>query len=182
MARLPGVAARGLSSRRLLSHFGVPRWKLPGIARHMRRLAARDAGAIRLFDGVPEMLKSLSEHGVTLAIASSNTEATIRAVLGPRNAALISHYACGASLFGKRAKYRIIRKASGLQHAEILCIGDEVRDLEAARAEGLAFGAVSWGYASIEALEALQPEEVFASLDEIVPRVTSPADAAAASA
>ncbi len=40
--------------------------------------------------------------------------------------------------------------------------------LEAARAEGIAFGAVTWGYTNPEALRALATEEVFASPEEIL--------------
>lgn len=49
-----------------------------------------------------------------------------------------------------------------------ICIGDEIRDYEAARRVGLAFGAVSWGFTSPEALQALTPEAMLPSPHEIV--------------
>ncbi|MFL6293325.1 MAG: hypothetical protein ACJ759_20725 [Thermoanaerobaculia bacterium] len=52
------------------------------------------------------------------------------------------------------------------------CIGDEIRDLEAARAEGIAFGAVTWGYTHPEALRAHGPEEMFSTIDEILLKLT----------
>ena len=159
---------RGYGSRRILAHFGVPRWKLPRIASHMRRLAARDLRRIRLFHGAERMIQELAEGGIELAIASSNSEETVRAVLGPRNAARITHFACGASLFGKPAKFRRIVRVSKLSPEDVLCIGDEGRDAEAARRERLAFGAVSWGYALPEALEALRPEHSFTSMEQVV--------------
>ena len=50
-----------------------------------------------------------------------------------------------------------------------IAIGDEVRDIEAARAAGIACGAVTWGYAAPEALRAMQPDMVFERVEEIAP-------------
>jgi phosphoglycolate phosphatase len=43
----------------------------------------------------------------------------------------------------------------------------QVADLEAARKEKIAFGAVSWGYATIESLREHFPEEEFDSISDI---------------
>jgi phosphoglycolate phosphatase len=88
-------------------------------------------------------------------------------VLGPENAALIGHYACGAGLFGKAAKLRKVLKASGIPGSEAICIGDEIRDHEAAARVGIAFGAVAWGYARPDALRACSPALTFETMDEI---------------
>jgi phosphoglycolate phosphatase len=49
-----------------------------------------------------------------------------------------------------------------------IAIGDEVRDIEAARAAGAACGAVTWGYAAPETLRALQPDLLFERMEDIV--------------
>ncbi len=148
---------RRSDARTLLALLGVPRWKLPFIARHMRRLKSRDAHTIRLFAGVTEMLGRLADDGVTVGIVSSNSEANIRHVLGPANAALIAHFACSASLFGKPAKMRRVLRHAGIPPGEALYIGDELRDAEAASRSGIAFAAASWGYATPEVLAATRP-------------------------
>jgi phosphoglycolate phosphatase len=159
---------RGFSARQIIRHLGVPAWKLPLIARHMRSLSARDIDGLKLFDGIDTMLRSLSKADLVLAVVSSNSEENVRRLLGPGLAELIGHFACGASLFGKAAKLRKVLKASGVSPGEVICIGDEIRDYEAARRVGLAFGAVSWGFTSPEALQALTPEAVFPSPHGIV--------------
>ncbi|MDQ4136845.1 MAG: HAD hydrolase-like protein [Pseudomonadota bacterium] len=163
---------RGWDNRAIIRYLGVPAWKLPLIANHMRKLAARDAGQIRLFPGVDALLARLSGAGVRLAIVSSNAEENVRRILGPANSALIAHYACGASIFGKAAKFRQVLRASGIARSRTLCIGDEARDIEAAVAERLACGAVTWGYATPELLRAREPTLLFRSLDEIGAAVT----------
>jgi phosphoglycolate phosphatase len=161
-------ALRGLAARQLMSHLAVPAWKLPRIARRMRQHMAREIGDVHLFPGVDHLLRELNRRGVRLAIVTSNSQDNVRQVLGPDNSALIRHYACGVSLLGKRPKLREVLSAAGLAAAEAICIGDEIRDLEAARAEGIPFGAVSWGYTKPEALRAHGPEEMFESLEEIL--------------
>jgi phosphoglycolate phosphatase len=157
---------RHASTREILSHLQVPLWKLPAIARHARRLKAEAAAEISLFAGVEAMLRTLAESGVQLALVTSDSEANARVKLGEA-AALFSHFDCAASLFGKPAKFRRVIRRAGVDPAQAIAIGDEVRDIEAARAVGIACGAVCWGYAAPAALRALAPEHVFAQMDEI---------------
>jgi phosphoglycolate phosphatase len=151
---------RSYSARQLLQHTGIPRWKLPWIVRHMRRRMARDLDQIRLFDGIEQVLDELSAAGLRLALVSSNSEATVRAVLGPR-ADLFELYACGASIFGKADKFRRVLHRTGVAPEAAICVGDEIRDIDAARAVGLACGAVGWGYTDPEALLAQRPDRYF---------------------
>ncbi len=164
-------ALRGCEGRAMMRHLGIRGWKVPFIANHMRRLAARDIDRLRLFDGTAPLLRRLKEKGVTVAIVSSNAEANVRRVLGPENAALVAHYACGASIFGKHGKFRTVIARSGVPPGRTIAIGDEIRDIEAARRAGIACGAVTWGYALPEALKAHGPDALFGSFQEIAERV-----------
>jgi phosphoglycolate phosphatase len=134
---------RSAGPRETLKELGVPLWKVPLIARHMRRLKAADAHRTVLFPGVPAMLRCLKQAGVTLAVVSSDTEANVRRTLGPLNAGLIDAYACGAPLFGKHRRMRRMLRRGGFAPGDALAIGDEIRDIEAARLVGIPFGAVS---------------------------------------
>lgn len=165
---------RGKGSREIVAHFGVPRWKLPFIARDMRKLKAEHVDDIPLFPGVEAMLRDLSGSGVIVAVVSSDSEANVRRALGA-NARLVSFFACGASLFGKAKKFREVLKRSNVSATEAICIGDEVRDAEAASRAGIAFAAVAWGYASREALANVHPVTIFERIDELLPHLTGTA-------
>ncbi|WP_027575343.1 HAD-IA family hydrolase [Bradyrhizobium sp. WSM1743] len=157
---------RRASSREILARLEVPLWKLPAIARHARRLKAEAAAEISLFAGVEAMLRTVAENGVQLALVTSDSEANAREKLGEA-AALFAHFDCSASLFGKAAKFRRVIRRAGVEPSKVISIGDEVRDIEAARAVGIACGAVCWGYAAPAALRALGPDHVFERMDEI---------------
>jgi phosphoglycolate phosphatase len=164
---------RGYNARQILEHLGVPAWKLPRIGIDMRRLMAEDIRQIHPFDGIGAMLQGLSNRGVALAVVTSNAYDNVRHVLGAEHTALICYYGCGASLFGKRGKLRRVLKQSGFRPGEAIFIGDEIRDIEAARAEGIPFGAVTWGYTHVDGLVAYAPEEVFADTADVVAKVAS---------
>ena len=164
---------RRMPTHEVIRHIGVPRWKLPFIARYVRRLFGRHAHQVQLFDGVPEMLAAIEAAGIPMAIVTSNSETNARAVLGPDNAARIHWWACGASLFGKAPKFRKVLKASGIPPHQALSIGDETRDIDAARATGVRAGAALWGYASPEALVHLDPDIAFAGPQAVVDHLTS---------
>jgi phosphoglycolate phosphatase len=163
---------RGKSARQVMEELGVPLWKLPQIARQVRREMTLEIDTIGLFPGMDQILRELAGQGVELAVVTSNSLGNVRRVLGPETAELIRCYACGASIFGKRPKLRAVLRDSGIPAAEAIVIGDEIRDLEAARAEGIAFGAVSWGYTHPEALRAHAPEEMFAGPEEILRKLS----------
>jgi phosphoglycolate phosphatase len=162
---------RGFSARQMKDHLGVPGWKLPLMVARMRREMAERADEVALFDGVGALLRRLSGAGVPLAVVTSNTEETVRRVLGPESAALIDYYECGASVFGKRPKLRRVLRRAGVPARDALCVGDEIRDAEAARAVGIPFGGVSWGFTLAGALRAHSPDEFFETVEAIGDRV-----------
>ncbi len=162
---------RGLDARAVLKYLGVPLWKIPLIAGHMRKMMGHEIDKISLFEGIESLLRRLSEVGATLAVVSSNSTENIRHVLGAQLAALIAHYECGVSVFGKEAKLKKILRQSGIPRSEAIYIGDEIRDHQAAQDVGIAFGGASWGYTTPEALQADAPGDVFARVDDILARV-----------
>src|SRR5262249_46267976 len=122
--------------------------------------------SIPLFDGVEAMLTTLAASGVRLALVSSDTETNAREKLGP-SAALFSDFDCAASIFGKPAKFRRVLNRARVPAEAAIAIRDETRDIEAARAVGIACGAVTWGYAARQALIDRKPDLVFERMEDI---------------
>jgi phosphoglycolate phosphatase len=148
---------RGRSTREIFAYLGIPSWKLPLVVRQLREIAARDVEQISIFPWVPDVLAALRSRGISIAIVSSNTRANIRRVLGAEVASMIDQFGTGAPLFGKAAKIKAVIKRCASAAELTTSIGDEVRDIEAARALGVCSLAVIWGYATAPALEAAQP-------------------------
>ncbi|WP_269716831.1 HAD hydrolase-like protein [Caulobacter sp. NIBR2454] len=163
-------ALRRMSARELMAHQKAPMWKLPFIAAHAHKRMAAQLSEVRLFMGVDAMLADLHGRGVTLALVSSNSEANVRQILG-RNAALFTRMECGASMFGKAAKFKKLMAQLKVLPDQTISIGDEIRDIEAARKVGIAAGAVAWGYNLLDALQARAPDRTFHHVEDIATQI-----------
>lgn len=158
---------RGMPTREVIRYLKVRPWKLPRIARDMRRAVAEPGGTPKLFPGIGDFLARVQAAGVIIAVVSSNTELNIRVGLGPANSARVTAFDCGASLFGKAGKLRRLAKRFGVPGTQVLCVGDDSRDIDAAHKAGLKVAAVSWGYANEKALRSANPDYIVHSIDEL---------------
>ena len=157
---------RHCHAREVMRRLGIPRWKLPMIARYVRDRMAEDIDQIQMFPGAGEMIDQLADAGIKMAVVSANGEATIRRVLGAR-AQRITAVSAGVSLFGKRGKLVRMSRMAEVEAARTLVIGDEIRDLNAARSARMAFGAVAWGLTRPDALTVGDPDAVFHQMADI---------------
>jgi phosphoglycolate phosphatase len=167
--RLDDLRAR--DARHILLHHRIAPWKVPFVAHFLRQHMAREISRISLFPGMGAALETLAGRGLQLALLTSNSYPNVTRVLGPR-ASCFAELECSVSLFGKTSRLRRLLAGSGVAPHEAIFIGDEVRDAEAARHVGVAFGAVSWGYTRLPSLEVHSPLLTFETIDELVAKLT----------
>ncbi|MEB3872027.1 HAD hydrolase-like protein [Pseudomonas aeruginosa] len=158
---------RQRSPRDIMAHVGLPRWKLPCVARDFVRLMRRHGQDVCLFAGAERVLRDLHAHGIQLAVVSSNSVENCRRILGEDMCRLMSCIDGGASLFGKRTRLLRVLKKLGIQPRQAIYVGDQLTDADAARAAGVAFGAVCWGYGAPQALAQTWPEVTFETVDAL---------------
>lgn len=164
---------RGLKTQEIMNFLGVPWWKVPFIARYMRQLMTEDLAKITLFEGVPSLIDQLADQGISIVILSSNSFQNVSRILGPLVASRINHFECGVSIFGKKQKFKKIIKKFDLLAKDAVSIGDETRDIEAAKEAGIHSGAVTWGYATAQALEVESPHFIFNRMNDIIQTIIS---------
>lgn len=152
----------------LMKEYKIPLWKVMVIGEHLQKLMTSQIDRVCLVDGMQNVIDTLSQNGVMLAVVSSNAEKNVRQVLGAVNAAKIVDFECGVSLFGKKAKFMKILKRVGAAANEAISIGDEVRDMKSSRQAKIPFGAVAWGYTHLDTLLAYTPDTVFRRPEEIL--------------
>ena len=158
---------RHLSPLEIMAHVGLPRWKLPFLARDFVRLMRLHGQDICMFAGMEKVLRDLHAHGVQLAVVSSNSVENCQRILGVDMCGLMSCIDGGASLFGKRRRIHRVLKKLGIQPSRAIYVGDLLTDADAARAAGVAFGAVCWGYGAPQALAQTSPEATFETVDAL---------------
>lgn len=151
----------------ILKFLGIPLWKLPAIMAHVRTLMQEIDPSVHMFDGIPDALARLKAAGVRLAVVSSNSLENVQRVLGPDTAVLFDDYECGTDLFGKAAKIDRLLKRHDTAPERFLLVGDEMRDIDAARKAGVRVGSVAWGYNHVDALRERGPDELIMQVADL---------------
>lgn len=160
-------ALRSRDAMEILKYLNIPLWKLPAIMTHVRALMQEIDPSVQLFDGIPQALARLKASGLRLAVVSSNSVENVKRVLGEETAALFDDYECGTDLFGKAAKIDRLLKQHGTAPERFLLVGDEMRDIDAARKAGVRVGSVAWGYNHLDALRDRGPDELFLTVEDL---------------
>jgi phosphoglycolate phosphatase-like HAD superfamily hydrolase len=143
-------------------------WRMPFLLAKGRRLMRQRINTVGVFDGVPELIQQLEADGHKLYVVSSNSVQNIRGALkryGLRKE-FIKLYG-GAGLFGKTNLLRRVLASQKLDLDSTIYVGDEVRDIEAAKKSGIRIIAVTWGYNNEAALRAHEPDFIAQKVTDI---------------
>jgi phosphoglycolate phosphatase len=149
---------RRMSPREIMATYGVPLWKVPRILNAVRTLLRQHIDRLEPFGGINETLTGLRRAGARCLLLTSNSRDNVEAFLAHHNLHFFERLTCGSSLFGKGARLRTVLAQASLLAANVAYVGDEVRDIEAARSVGIQSIAVSWGYADRDTLRQATPD------------------------
>jgi phosphoglycolate phosphatase len=154
---VPGLMQ--LSTRDALRSLGVPLHRLPTIVRRVRQQMRSRLPEVSLFAGIHDALAELHRAGLGLGVLTSNSRANVGACLG-RHAVLpwFDFIHSSSHLFGKHRALRRLLGGAGISEDRVVYVGDQDRDVEAARRCGVPVVAVGWGYQSAAQLRSQQPD------------------------
>lgn len=174
---------RTLSSRQILQAAGVSWLKLPFLIRRVQAELQRDIHQLHPVPGMDETLLALRDRGYRLGIVTTNTRENVSAFVRAADwEGRFDFIDASNRLFGKhRALSRAIER-EGLARQQVAYVGDETRDVEAARRAGVTSIAVAWGFNKASALAAIapdvlvhQPAELLAAVEALARPDDSPA-------
>jgi phosphoglycolate phosphatase len=125
------------------------------------------------YDGVPELLDTLTDKGIRMAVATSKPELHAASIV--QHLGLTGHFEtiCGDTLDGARdSKALVVGEALGRlddPHPDtVLMVGDRSHDVLGAAAHGLHCAGVLWGYGTAEELTASGAVRLCARPDELL--------------
>lgn len=160
--------ARDMRTSQLMKFLGIPARKMSRIARRGSEELHACIHSIQPLAGMPEALRELQALGFSLGIVTSNTELNVQIFLRSHGLELFDFIRCSSKLLGKARMIRSVIRRQHVRAADILFVGDETRDVEAAKKAGIRIAAVTWGYNSRRSLEAMKPDFVFENPSELV--------------
>lgn len=159
---------RGYTARQIMKMHRVSMWKLAKMARESQHLLHQNITTIKLFPDIENVMRTIAENNIAIAVVTSNQLRNVLAVLGEELASLVSVFECEAGLFSKAARLRRALRKAGISPLEALSLGDETRDIEAARKAGIPCAAVTWGYGAQETLRDHEPDHLLTSVSQIL--------------
>jgi phosphoglycolate phosphatase-like HAD superfamily hydrolase len=159
--------ARDMRTRELMKFLRIPMTKMSRIARRGSEELLARMPHVKPLAGVPELLRELHAAGFELGIVTSNSESNVRMFLKKFDLELFSFIRSSSKLMGKASEIRSVMKATKTRPADILFVGDETRDIEASQKAGVRIAAVTWGYNSRRSIEAMKPDYIFDTAEEL---------------
>lgn len=150
---------RNVPPKQAIKESRVPYVKIPGLLVKGKRLLSKRLDEIQIAKHLDKVIKQLHADGYKLYVVSSNSETNIRLFLDKYN---IKHYFTAiygnVGLFSKAQTLRKVLKWQKIEAVECLYVGDEVRDIDAAKKVHIKVAAVTWGFSGKKILKSYKPD------------------------
>jgi phosphoglycolate phosphatase-like HAD superfamily hydrolase len=168
---------QGATPREIMRYLHVKKWQLPRLLIKGRQEISQHMDEIAPFPNIANVLKNASSEGHAIYILSTNSEVNIRGFLQKHK---LEPYIKGVygnvSIFGKTKTLKKLSKRQKVAIADCVYIGDEVRDIEAAKKAGMACISVAWGFSTFDALKAHQPTVIAKRPDDLLTAIKTLTD------
>jgi len=162
---------RDHGAKYLIKKSGIPFLKLSKFI-YQAKVKLKKRNNIKLFPEILDVLKKLSED-YKIGIISSNSEENIRIVLRRYEVENLFEFVySNSSLFGKHLVLKRMCKKYKINPNDIIYVGDEDRDVIAAKKAKIKIIAVIWGFNSEKLLKKENPDYLVNNPKEILEKVS----------
>ena len=163
----------GLTPWQILRYSGISIFKFPLLIRKLKAELRNEIPNIQLFPGIKEVLLELKKLGFQLGIITSNSRENVLASLEKNGLQGTFTFIYSGSTFGKHKVINRWLKREHINAEEVVYVGDEIRDIDAAKKTGIKVIAVSWGFNSHSALAAQNPDFLIEHPQELIDIVSN---------
>lgn len=143
-----------------LKRLGIPLHEVPFALFQARKMLAERTDEVELFPGIKEVVADLQAAGHELFVLSTNSRKLIQSVLKRHGLAEALTVLPSSGLFGKAPALKRFMLSRRLNKKDVWLVGDELRDMEAAKRAGVHGVAVTWGLQHPDALRGAKPDFV----------------------
>ena len=150
---------RNMNSLQIIKTSGVPIFKIPFLLQMVKLELNHEIQNLKPIPGILETLHTLKQKEHRLGIVTSNSLENVKGFLERNDMnKLFSFIHAGSTLFGKNKAIRNFLKKEGVSPEAVIYVGDETRDIEAAKKARIKVIAVSWGFNSKTVLAKHNPD------------------------
>jgi phosphoglycolate phosphatase len=158
---------KGKTIQEIIKHLNVPVLKIPNIVAKARTELLKDIESIEPIEGLKQILPLIKQANVQMGILTTNSRENVERFLKVNSMEIFDFIHSTSRVWGKNHGLRKLMQQNQLTAEDLLYVGDETRDIEAAKKEGIKVIAVTWGYNSHAILETFSPDFIAHTPDEL---------------
>lgn len=162
-----------LNSWQILQYSGISIFKFPLLIRRLKAELHSEVPHIQLFPGIKEVLLELKKRGFQLGIITSNSRENVLGTLEKNGLQDTFTFIYSGSTFGKHKVINKWLRIENIHTEKVVYVGDEIRDIDAAKKTGIKVIAVGWGFNSPQALAAQNPNFLIERPQELIDIINS---------
>jgi phosphoglycolate phosphatase len=162
---------RNKNPEEILKFLEISYFKVPFIARKATHALSSTMSELKPMPHIEASLVYLKSKGYTLGIVTSNSVKNVQTFLQSNDIAYFDFiYSCG--LFRKRSVLHKLAKQFKTESSQpLIYIGDETRDVDAAKHAGMKVIAVTWGLNARPLLEQHHPDAIVDTPQELITEI-----------
>ena len=159
---------RDLTPRQILKELKIPLFKMPRLVRMVLEEYRHIISHLQPCEGILELLSELKQRRISHALLSSNDDQNLAAFLTQYQIDSFAWVEGTEGVLNKSSYLKTQIRKHKLAQYDLYYIGDEIRDIEAARSNKIKSIAVSWGLHSHQHLQKQQPDYLVDKPSEIL--------------
>lgn len=136
----------------------IPAYKLLFFLYKYQRKQSKEIKNVKIFEQLPEVLSELTKNGIGIGIATSNSTKNVKLFLKNNNIEIFNFIYSSIDYFHKNKIIERAVKKYGMSKDNVIYVGDEIRDIKAAREAGVKVASVTWGYNFESVLSKYKPD------------------------
>lgn len=156
------------TSQEIIKHLQIPILKIPMIAAQAKKDLHKEIALIEPKQGLKEILRQLKSSNCQMGILTSNSLKNVTKFLEKHALNVFDFITPTSKIWSKNISLKRVIKKYRLSQKDIIYIGDEIRDIIAAKKAGVQTGAVTWGYNSQKALKKHNPDYLINTPQELL--------------
>lgn len=159
---------RSLSISDMRSYLKLSWLELPLFLFKLRSELFNQISFLKPVFGMEDVLAELKHRKITMGVITSNDEKVVKKFLDEHFPFYFDFYYFGTSLFGKDKALKTAMELHELRKEDVIYVGDEVRDIVAARRAEVKVASVTWGLQSEALLLQQSPDFIVRNANDLL--------------
>ena len=158
---------RDKNVRETIQHLNIPLLKIPMIVAKAKKELHKEIDSVEPIKDLKEILIQFKSLGHKMGILTSNSSKNVTGFLENNGLDFFDFICTTSKIWSKNWGLKTLMDEHGLELSEVIYVGDETRDIKAAKKAGIRSAAVTWGYNSHKTLEAQNPDYLIHKPEEL---------------